>query len=102
MNDSPETAIYQSDKMVNPESYYEYSETQKLLLHALETLPEKTRSMLLLHYFQGFKYEMIGEILNTSVNTVKVAIHRGKKILKEMLEEQFPERVEKTKNECTM
>ncbi len=102
LNDRLETAGYQSDKMANPESCYEYSETQELLLHALKTLPEKTRSMMLLHYFQGFKYEMIGEILNISVNTVKVTIHRGKKKLKEMLEEQFPERVEKIKNECTM
>lgn len=88
-----------SDKSLNPESHYEYTELQKLILNALEMLPEKTRSMLLLHYFQGYKYDVIGEILNTNVNTIKVGIHRGKKLLKDILEEQFPERAEKMSNE---
>ncbi len=88
-----------SDKTLNPESHYEYSELQKLMLNALERLPEKTKSMLLLHYFQGYKYDVIGKILNTNVNTIKVGIHRGKKLLRDILEEKFPERVEKVNNE---
>ncbi|MBN2031577.1 RNA polymerase sigma factor [bacterium] len=88
-----------SDKILNPELSYEYSELQKLILNALEMLTEKTRSMLLLHYFQGYKYDVIGEILNTNVNTVKVGIHRGKKLLRDILKEQFPEQIEKVSNE---
>lgn len=78
----------------NPELGYEFNETQKVLLCALEILPERTRSILLLHYFQGLKYETIGEIMNLNVSAIKVAVHRGKKILRETIKKQYPELVE--------
>ena len=87
---------------IDPEWSLEFSETQKTLLSALGTLPRKTQSMLLLHYFQGLKYETIGEILDTKVSTIKVAIHRGRKMLRQVLAEEFPERMRKCQNECTM
>ncbi len=99
VDDHFNVASQKSDKTLNPESHYEYSELQKLILNALELLPEKTKSMLLLHYFQGYKYDVIGEILNTNVNTIKVGIYRGKKLLKDILKEKFPELVEKVNNE---
>jgi RNA polymerase sigma-70 factor (ECF subfamily) len=67
-------------------------ETQEALLSALERLPVKTRSMMILHYYHGLKYQTIGEILNIKVNTIKVDIHRGKKLLKDILAREFPER----------
>lgn len=102
VNDRLKLTSDRVEKTENPEINYEYSELQKLLLNALEMLPEKTKSMLLLHYFQGYKYEMIGEIHDTNINTVKVTIHRGKKMLKEILKKKFPERVGKVKNEYVM
>jgi DNA-directed RNA polymerase specialized sigma24 family protein len=65
-------------------------------------LPKKTQSMLLMHYFQGLKYDDIGEVLDTKVSTVKVAIHRGRKMLKQLLAEAFPERAGKVQNEFTV
>jgi len=87
---------------VDPEWSYDFSETQKMLLSALQTLPRKTQSMLLLHYFQGLKYETIGEMLDTKVATIKVAIHRGRKMLRQVLADDFPEKVRKCQNECAM
>lgn len=89
-----ESLPIKSDMNVDPELYYEFTEMQKALLTALNTLPERTKSMLLLHYFQGLKYEAIGEILNTKVGTIKVAIYRGKKMLRKFIETQFQEIME--------
>lgn len=87
--------VSNADGDSDPESQYVLTEEQKVLLDAMETLPEKTKSMLLLHYFQGLKYEEIGEILDTKVSTVKVAVHRGRKVLRDVLREQFPENMGK-------
>ncbi len=90
------------EKEGDPALNYEQKESQKALLSALEMLPEKTKSMLLLHYFHGLKCETIGEILDTNVNTVKVAIHRGRKMLRHALSEQFPERSERYRDGYAM
>lgn len=76
----------------DPASYLEFRETQKSLLQALKKLPAKMRSMLVLHYYHGFKYQTIGEMFGMNVNTVKVEVHRGRKTLREVLANKFPER----------
>ena len=83
----------------NPESVIERKENRNLLLSAMETLPDRTKSMLLLHYYQGFKYETIGSILNTDVGTVKVAVHRGRKVLREKLAHHFAKTMESFSHE---
>jgi DNA-directed RNA polymerase specialized sigma24 family protein len=55
-----------------------------------------------MHYFQGLKYEEIGEILDTKVSTVKVAVHRGRRELRCIMEKQFPESVGKVADERAM
>ncbi|MFH1942991.1 MAG: RNA polymerase sigma factor [bacterium] len=86
----------------DPELQLQLTETQKTLLSAMEALSERTRSMLLMHYFQGLKYEEIGEILDTKGSTVKVAVHRGRRELSCILENQFPESVGKVADERAM
>ena len=61
------------------------------MISTLSTLPEITQSILLMHYFQGMKYETIANILDINTNAVKVAAHRGKKALKLTITEQYPE-----------
>lgn len=75
----------------NPEHAYQLSETQKLLLESLDTLPDPTKSMMLMHYFQGMKLTEISEIMDLNLNTVKVTVLRGRKQLKRMMEKHFPE-----------
>jgi len=82
------------DAVSHPDQFVEYTETQELLLSALNTLPERTKSMMLLHYFQGLKYTTISNILNTDVGTVKVAVHRGRRMLREKLTHHFAETLE--------
>jgi RNA polymerase sigma-70 factor (ECF subfamily) len=74
----------------NPVKQMEYSESQRIILKAMDSLPGRTREMLLLHYYQGLKYNEISEILDMNINSVKVAVHRGRKILRENLKDHFP------------
>ena len=90
----PDKLPSESDTLSNPGQFVEYTETQQLLLSALNTLPERTKSMLLLHYFQGLKYSTISNILKTDVGTVKVAVHRGRRMLREKLTHHFAETLE--------
>ena len=76
-----------ADRHTNPEEHYEFSRRQDELTSAMENLAPRTQSMLLLHYFHGFDYEAIAEILEMKLSTVKVAVHRGRKALRELLSE---------------
>jgi RNA polymerase sigma-70 factor (ECF subfamily) len=76
---------------VSPEQEMELSETQKAILASLSNIPEKMRSMMLLHYYQGVKFEEIAEILDMSLPAVKTGLHRARKQLKGALERQYPE-----------
>jgi RNA polymerase sigma factor (sigma-70 family) len=92
---NPKSSILQfSSEMRDPDMQFEFSETQHLLLSALEGLPERTRSMMLMHYFQDLKFETIADILDVNINTVKVTVHRGRKMLKEVIESKYPEMAE--------
>jgi RNA polymerase sigma-70 factor (ECF subfamily) len=57
------------------------------LLEALQELPSSSRTVLLLHYFQGLSYQEIGEALSLPVSTVKIRIFRAKKALLEIWKE---------------
>ena len=77
------------DTNVDPELHLEFTETQEAILDALQTLPEKTRGILLMHYFRGLKLETIGETLGMKVGTVKVTLHRGRILLRRALADKF-------------
>lgn len=74
-----------------PESVLESNEKKKCITAALDTLPPKTKSILILHYFQGMKYKEIGASLNMNLSAVKVSVHRGKKMLRDALMAQGSE-----------
>jgi RNA polymerase sigma factor (sigma-70 family) len=87
LNDGPPTAsFYPSD----PELEFELNENQRTLIDAMDGLPAATRSMMLMHYFEDITMECIGEVLGMTPNAVKVAIHRGRKNLGEILRTKYP------------
>ena len=95
MASHPNPIAYQSSTaMQDPDEQFELNETQRLLLNVMEGLPERTKSMMLMHYFQDLKFDTIAEILDVNINTVKVTVHRGRKMLKSTIERKFPEMVE--------
>jgi len=79
----------------DPELLLQLDQTQQILLDAMEELPDRTRSYLLLHYFQGLTYREIGQITLTNTNTVKVQVHRGKQALKQILAGSLNEQSQK-------
>ena len=52
---------------------------------ALATVQEPYRSIVILREIQDMKYEQIGETLELPLNTVKSYLHRGRRMLRERL-----------------
>jgi RNA polymerase sigma-70 factor (ECF subfamily) len=70
-----------------PEPIHPAREQRQAMLAALATLPAETRSIMLMHYYQGLKLREIAELLGKNVNSLKVRIHRARKALREVLDE---------------
>ena len=61
------------------------AQTRERVEAALHTIPEVFRTTLVLREIEGFAYEEIAEILQTSVGTVKSRLMRGRAALREAL-----------------
>ncbi len=59
-----------------------YSDLNEILHEALNTLPERQRTVVLLRDYEGYSYKEIGEITDMSESQVKVYIFRARKSLK--------------------
>lgn len=53
----------------------------------ISRLNENYKTIVYLHYYEGYHVKEIAELLNTSKTMVKTTLHRARKKLKEMLEE---------------
>lgn len=69
-----------------PESEYLLSETQQIIHQAIESLPAKYKSVIVLRYLQELSLQEIGEVLDMPVTTVKTRVHRGREFLRKKLE----------------
>lgn len=58
---------------------------EKVLLDALNTLPEKQRLVFELKYFQELKFKEISEMLGTSVGGLKASYHLAAKKIEEII-----------------
>ncbi len=59
---------------------------QHALLEAMATLSAETRSVMMMHYYQGMKLREIADILGKTVAALKVQIHRARTTLRPLLE----------------
>lgn len=59
------------------------------VMEAVMELPEKYRTVVYLHYFEGYKISEICEIVGKNQNTIASLLMRARKRLKTMLEEDF-------------
>ena len=57
------------------------------LYTAVMELPEKERAAVYLHYYEGYTFREIGEILHISSSAVSMRLHRGRKKLQAILKE---------------
>lgn len=55
------------------------------LEHAIASLPEKARLILVLHDIEGYRHEEIAEMMGLSAGTSKSQLHRARKLMKERL-----------------
>lgn len=58
------------------------------LKRALEILPEKYRSIIILRFFEDLKLEEIAEILDENVNTVKTRLYKALQMLRISLDDE--------------
>ncbi|MBP3038206.1 RNA polymerase sigma factor SigW [Bacillaceae bacterium Marseille-Q3522] len=68
-----------------PEDDLESMELQKTIQMAIEKLPEKYRSVIVLKYIEELSLNEISEILELPLGTVKTRIHRGREALRHQL-----------------
>jgi RNA polymerase sigma-70 factor (ECF subfamily) len=73
----------------NPEAGVVRAEAERELRDALAELPERTRTVLTLRYYNNMEYHTIASTLGLSLGNVKTLIHRGKIALaQKMLERE--------------
>jgi RNA polymerase sigma-70 factor, ECF subfamily len=70
------------------ERSYEVSEPAWELIGALRTLPERQRVVLVLRYYAGYSVREIAEIVGSTAATVRVHLSRGRRRLRDLLEEE--------------
>ena len=60
---------------------------QYTVMEAVWSLPKQYRDVIYLHYYEGYKIDEISEILNLKQSNIKSLLSRGRKKLKEYMEE---------------
>ena len=73
---------------LSDERSYELSEPAWELIGALRSLPERQRVVLVLRYYAGYSVREIAEIVGSTAATVRVHLSRGRRRLRDMLEEE--------------
>ena len=71
----------------DPEQHLDRAEEHKRIIGAITRLPEKIRTTIILRYIQELTYDVIAKSLGCPLNSVKVYLHRGRKMLAQILEE---------------
>ncbi len=69
----------------DPDWAVQVDEQQRTLLDAMATLSPETRNVMLMHYFEGLKFQEIAEVLDKNVSSLKVQVHRARKALRKVL-----------------
>ena len=61
-------------------------EVKSDLYYALMKLPKKYSTVIHLHYYEGYSVEETAKIIGATAGTVKSQLHRGRNMLKEIME----------------
>jgi RNA polymerase sigma-70 factor (ECF subfamily) len=71
-----------------PEEQMILSELQSTVRDAIDKLPDKYKSVVILRYLHDLSLQEIGEVLDLPVTTVKTRVHRAREALRLTLEGQ--------------
>ncbi len=69
-----------------PESEMLISETQQIIHQAIDSLPAKYKTIMILRYIQDMSLQEISDVLTLPVTTIKTRVHRGREFLRKKLE----------------
>jgi RNA polymerase sigma-70 factor (ECF subfamily) len=83
-----ETAVADASPQSDPARGLLRDEAESELRAALAELPERTRTVLALRYFDNMEYQTIASTLGLSLGNVKTLIHRGKIALTKKMRER--------------
>ena len=89
-NDKHETSLLDDipDPSPLPEEVAERHDLQQCLQRAIQTLPPKFRSVVLLRYIAQLSFSEIGQVLSMPEATAKTYFHRAKQLLRTTLKTQ--------------
>ncbi len=74
-----------SDPSATPVHEFEHLELRHILENALQAIPEKQRSALVLCQYHGLSYQKIAEIQKCPIGTVKSRVHNALMKMKDIL-----------------
>lgn len=77
-----------SSEDLTPEEILHKKRNSDRIQQIINRLPKKYRSVVVLKYIHGLQYNEIANIVNLPLGTVKIQIHRARKALKELWEEE--------------
>jgi len=83
--DDPAQSEYQSGDL-SPGQAHEKAERDREIRAAVKSLPDKQRTVVVLHYFEGLSCQEIAETLGCSVGTIWSRLHYACRVLKGRLE----------------
>ncbi|SFF23736.1 RNA polymerase sigma-70 factor, ECF subfamily [Paenibacillus algorifonticola] len=69
-----------------PESETLLSETQRIIHQAIDSLPPKYKTVMMLRYIEDLSLQEISEVMDIPVTTIKTRVHRGREFLRKKLE----------------
>ncbi|MFO7767366.1 MAG: sigma-70 family RNA polymerase sigma factor [bacterium] len=70
-----------SDPAPRPDRGVETEETERLVWEAVDSLPERQRTALVLHRFEGLTAPQIAEVMDATTGAVESLLHRAKESL---------------------
>ena len=83
-----ENALRDTSRESDPVGGVERSEDEREVRVALAELPERTRTVLALRYYDAMDYQTIAQTMGLSLGNVKTLIHRGKLALAQKLRDR--------------
>jgi len=81
--------LKQQDYGLNPEQETINMDSKDKIMRAINKLPEKIRNIIIMREIQDLKYDDIAAALEIPINSVKVYLHRGRRLLLEELKPYY-------------
>ncbi len=84
-----QTAMTMPDNEPSPEIQATAKDFRQHLQQALEELKDPMKSIVILREIEGLAYQEISEVLDVPLNTVRVYLHRGRRLIRRQLSEVY-------------